>query len=483
MIAIMILGIGVVMVATVFPVGLGISRQPIQLYVSMAVADTAKATLMTKVPAYKELDRYSVGAAGPGTHRVLVPDVAATDADAMMDAPKWEVVDNLYVPKAPPPDTIPVSYFHWGPVWQDWATAAPPPWSAPVLLQPAQNEADFISRTKVYTERTGWVCEVQLAAQAALDHPIAGEYQPWQFAYPVEAQNLPAGFIAAGAPNDFLNLVPLMVSPSLTPNAAVLPAPRTDVMRISLADQVYPPVGLNPDYSDRADSDVAAEIMNRRHSWFVFHHPISTERPPPGRLQANRDILATIVTLHRADFGARFARQAKPNPSATGYNMDFDLADDDHKRAMLQPVPDASPATDAVFPRPWLVMLNDLNARSGQARCSPEVARMLPNGSSFVIAQTTLPYAAGTSFQAVRSEYRPQDLGSGVDPLLDAGSFPYVTIEVSRMDQGQAYWVPIWVFPPPIQNAAGARSNPRLHYDFGTRSPVVGVDLRRIPVR
>ncbi|HOM53906.1 MAG TPA: type II secretion system protein, partial [Phycisphaerae bacterium] len=76
MIAIMILGLGMVMVATVFPVSLDMTRNTLQMNISDAAFDAAVSTLRLKVPSqFENLEPGSRGAAPGPAEIVLWPDV------------------------------------------------------------------------------------------------------------------------------------------------------------------------------------------------------------------------------------------------------------------------------------------------------------------------------------------------------------------------------------------------------------------------
>jgi hypothetical protein len=470
MIAIMILGIGVVMVATVFPVGIEMTRQPIQAYLRLNIADTAAGTLKAKVPAYREMNAATLGASyseviSRSTPRVLVPDVKETDIDASMEAIDWEVVGGLFLPGAA---NTPASYA------APWPLPASTAWPG---LTPT-NLTEFLKRAKVFTERTGWSAEVDL-------HPMVNPlgHSGYNTASPVPAQNLPAT-----ANVQDMNSIPVMVDPSLAGRY------QTDLPRVSLVDQVYPPVTVtyangNPrDWADTANGPgIRTELRSRQYSWFAFHHRMSSESPlnankPP----ANRDILATIAILHRADIGARFARQ-KTLDSGSDYKVNFNLGDPNNLELMYQPQADEDPQTDAVFPRPWLAMIYQLNPLQGEAYVTPELARMLPAGSFFIIARhrgNADGHYPGTFMEVTRNEWSPATASLGAtlnasSPATLASFSAWTRIEITRSSLPSANAVPVWVFPPAITALASPRDKAD-RYEFSTRSPIVGVELRRI---
>ncbi len=520
MVAIMILGVGVVMVATVFPVGIEISRQPIQTYINLAIADTAAATLSAKVPGYRNLN---VAATGNNfsqiilnsTSRVLVPDVQNIEITSPGEDPciineqEVELFTNLGAPPTmlfPVGPLPPISHLGWktDPFWLTTVDPNQPP----VPLAPKnQTLPEFISRTRVFTERTGWSAEVD-------GSPLSG----FITAAVVPSQNLPANAALRDAIPD-LNSLPVMVHPSLSGTYT------SDLPRVNLVDQVYPPINLNlpigvtREYQDRNVAwgggitvpGVRRDLELSRYCWLALHHRLSSEAPQAGKTRTNRDILATIVTLHRADLGARFARQQtlEDDKASGDYHVAFDIGDDDDVEALCQPQADQAVATDAMFPRPWLTAIYNLNTPNGEAYVTAELARMLPTGAYFVIAGKPFSIApssgrytwntdilAGTFIQVTRSEWDPSRVGnssysfSAASPN-DVDTYAWTRIEITRSSarllgapppgSSGPLW-PVWVFPPAVTNLAGVRKV-ATEYDFQSRSPAVGVELRRIAVK
>jgi len=451
MIAIMILGIGMVMVATVFPVGLDITRETLQMDISQAAADAAIANLRLRVPYWKELDQvedYSPpgGLIGNSTHRVLVPDVSGTDLDAVIDADDAEVLTALQLPVPPglPPKlNVPIRYNNWEPGWADGYFG--------LSLAPSQSMDLFFSRARVFTERTGWAAE--------MTGDLIGS---WENSFVVPGQNLPLDYLSIYTDWDtFLNRMPTMIPPVFfaPPLTAAL---RADLPRVHLIDQVYPPVAVTEadGTTPRNVLRVCDEVASRRYSWTAIHHRISPEPEVD-------NLLATIVVTHRGDPNARYARQVD-NSKVGG--LQYNLADDDDRTALLAPQPDA-PGADMLFPRPWLAMLSEVNLATGTVRCTAEVARLLPPDSFLVIARRTPPGTGplfpGTAHKVISRTWNPGQLGKAPATQVLA------TLQIRRSNGQPATNVPVWVFPPAIE---GGRT-------FASRSPVVGVALREVPIR
>ncbi len=431
MIAIVVLGIGMVMVATVFPVGLEIAGETLQMNISQQVVDSAMATLSVKVPPRTDFD----GNPGTAYARVLVPDVAGTDGDAYIEPADFEVLDALHLPGSNP--DIPVAYDNWLPEWP--AVGSLP--KGPRLI-PGQGLVQFFQRARVFTEVTGW----------------AAELNSWNDASVVPSQNLPL---------DSSGRIPTVVPPAF--------GTRSALPRVHLADQVYPPVSIEFEPgrgwvdpatdlvipSDALGAFVAARAAERRYSWTAIHHRVSS--------QPNiRDLLVTIVVTHRADLNARYARQADTLGTGLFFNVnsiDPSNPADPIRQALVFPGADT---VDRVFPEPWLVMLNQIVLSTGRVSCTNDVARLLPAGSSFIIARTSGTLFAGTAHEVLSATFDPAAIPDPGGP-----DNPSATLQIARGGSGTPPDVLVWVFPPPYDRSSGM---------FRTRSPVVGLALRRVAV-
>jgi hypothetical protein len=109
---------------------------------------------------------------------------------------------------------------------------------------------------------------------------------------------------------------------------------------------------------------------------------------------------------------------------------------------------------------------------------------MLPAGSYVIVARTTnTAYIAGMSIQVTRNEWNPKDWPLGQNMSDPNFKWPQIEVARSGLPATTVTQLPVWVFPPAVTNLnLTTRSGP-LDYEFATRSPVVGVELRRIPVR
>jgi len=475
MIAIVIFGIGMVMVATVFPVGLDLTRETVQLDLSQAATDAAMATLILRVPTLNE----QLDGDKSKTRLLTVTDVAYTDLDAA-----W-VSKELYVL---PPFRLTDANWTAG-SWQ------------------AEDSDWFTNRyLRAFTEETGWAAE--LMGNNNDTAVVPGQNLP--SGYGKLASYLPSGYgklasYTSGDLDAFLHDGALTMIPPSFGVASPLP-------RIHLADQVYPPVSP---YLYRADVDsepgagfaqkvdrplaeVVEDLASRRYSWTALHCMTSPDTQ-------NRRLRAAIVVTYRGDLTARFAAQDDRaiNNDPDIYNIHFDLGEDNHIESLLLPRavpnnevhnddPDGNPwIKDALFPRPWLVMLRRIDRAGGEVLCSNEVACLLPTGSFFVIASRAGQFSPLESFKVLKSSFCPDDDSSGrkrdrslhkwtdwEGDILQAKTddTQWATLQIARGQGQPAENVLAWVFPPAIERTGTA-------YRFQPRSPVISVAQREVPAR
>lgn len=483
MIAIMILGIGIVMVATIFPVGLDMTRETIQMDISQAVTDAAVATLTIKVPGYKQLDkRADLNFVNGAAARVLVPDILKTGEITGKITPEaFEVLDWL---KGPAPRPYASFFVKPTPPPFEWASADWHPDADdngvqdPAKLAPAaQSLASFLKQTRVFTEQTGWPGETALYSEVSV----------------VPAQNLRADYLkVAGdaSPPTIDAVVETMIQPTFRGDANY-PLPVVNLPCIHLLDQVYPPfpMGDEPalyastdakDYSasawrpvelGNADKLVSAvqRLASRRYAWVAFNHRVSADPKQVG-------LMVSIAITYRGDLNGRYARQ-KAIDNNGYYNVDFDLTTantsfKEHEDACAQPRPDPDEETDVAFPRPWLVMLPAVNLFSGEVYCTTQVARLLPAGSYFIVARSEGPLQAGTFQKVLASEVK-------VPKPEDKSWRSYNGDEWSRLTvargTGSAQNVLAWVIPPAVERVRNTNT-----VSFQARSPVIGVALRKV---
>lgn len=438
MIAIMILGLGLVMVATVFPVGLDMTRTTLQMSIAQAATEAAVATVQIKVPAYKNLDASVAlppNEVRDATNRVLQPDINLielrtnrapnTPPDTTIDANEWAAKSVIASVSGTPPGLN---------AWTNW---------------PGALNASIIDMARVFTERTGW------------DAELSGDLTNPAFVLP--PQNLPVDI-----PGGYASATDFTVFANLTVPSF---GPRANMVRVSLVDSVYPPVDIHkPDGTPRSVPDVVTDVANRRYGWNVIAHRVSSNA-------SVRDLLASVVVFYRGELGNRFARQE--GKTSTPYDVNYNLPAD--RDDLLQPNPDPDPATDMQFPQPWLVVLGGdttvntnlgVEPSSGQVLCTAEVARLLPPNSYFIIARTSGNLVAGTAHKVLSSAWDPEMIGKS---LATQANNP-ATLQIARDGGGLQQNVLAWVYPPPILNRRTATTPDT----FATRSPVVGVALRGI---
>jgi len=443
LVAIMILGLGMVMVATVFPVGMDISRDTIQMSISLTAADAAAATLALRLPAEQDLNNDAAIAPAP-IRLPAVPD--------LYDAETWAVELD------PPP----------GPL------------------------------DRFFTESTRW------DGDAAVYGPVVEQVVNTAFA--VRAWNLQAGV----EPVLGVHLPVAELSPHIDLGGGVPPVPH----RVHVADRVYPPVPINAWYPpgmavttvgaglyyadsgycpahyddpsqctplrtsmldnsyrmSQVDLTLAAQAAGRRYAWSAFQHRLA----PRAELH---NFLATIVVTHRGELTENYAQQASlDNPAVPGLvvpqNIDDPGLPANVRQALRLPRPAMRVSYDVLFPVPWLVQLDVLDARSGRALCTAAVAELLPPGAMFVIAASPLQNGwpvlqAGTARKVLGNNWQP------ADRALRGDTSVLWQLEIVRGGEGAVGPVLVWVFPPPIKRAGNT-------WAFGSRSPVVGVFVREV---
>ncbi len=524
LIAIMVLGIGLVMVATVFPVGLDMTRETIQKSITLGAVDTAVETVKLKVPTvHQQIDTSAnhvaltfiptsiarlddpLVAAGAklGTITVANANQVGIENDPIDSneagwlTPAQSVWGQPPLPPPSPPITISTAWTYW------------PTGGIPTSALPDPR----VAKTRTFTEQSFFEGD-----------PLTAAPKP-EFTYILRPQNIPADylkradnspdpdkpviitdrvpFIGGGASNDVapprLHLIE-HVYPALTPNAA-------------LTENLTKPLATTQRRD--ADRDVAREAFDkRRYNWTVIHHRTPT-------IGDNRSFLLTVVVTYRQELVGVYARQKHENhteqplafalPPEIWANVPSppsDPAQKDTVEQLLIPRPteqgeqDDGPASlkgydyqDTVFPRPWLVMLYSITPATGEVRCSAEVARLLPADSTFIIARNpgvvpsggggpdfaqaaTLGFAAGTPHRVLNSTYNRAQLEN--PPKLPSNlpdDLARLQISKSNVDPVVVlYFVPVWVFPPAItRHPSGADPG-----EFTTRTPVVCTSMREV---
>ncbi|MDM8007580.1 MAG: prepilin-type N-terminal cleavage/methylation domain-containing protein [Phycisphaerae bacterium] len=425
MIAIVILGIGMVMVATVFPIGIDMAAQTVQMNIAQAVADVALGTLQLKVPRWPNKV--------PGPALKAAPDVLRTEFGSATDPVEIDVSDQ----------TALGLNGHFTTIWDISAMTA---------------DVEVVKRLRFFTETTGWTAE----------KGPSGPGDAWDYAYVIPSQNLPPAYANIAS----INSLP----PAIPPTLGRVP----DVYPLNLIDQVYPPVqrtradGSSRDFLDSAtETGIRSDLAGRRYSWIAIHHLTDSNA-------GGSRFVVTLLVTYRSNLANRYARQADadsdPSVYAPVFNPDPDL------NTLNAPVPDAED-TDMLFPRPWLVRFNQVNLGTGEVRCMKAVADLLPTGSYFVAARSMyafpnnvpqLAIAAGAAYEVLS---RQGDLGN-----------PVWTLQIRRQRPiDNVVWVPgdannlkdprevlyAWVIPPAIERSGKT-------YSFQAKSPVAGVFMRMV---
>ncbi len=469
MIAIMILGIGMVMVATVFPVGLEITGESVQMNVSQQVFEYAMSVVAVRVPPVKDFGSPAV------SQRVVVPDVQKLDLNLKQGSLATLNNQDVFVLNAAVP---PRSLGTLTPGPTPWITA----WTTLDLSLNAGQWNTVLTKSRVFTEFPGW------------DAEITGNPN-WATVVPLP--NIPGGYVAAAVADpaavaDF----PVPRPPLMRVNA------RANFPRIHLLDRVWPPLPIeyfedpaNPNqtgYYLVPDNDPSAfeflgdpanntfrgprvaqliatgddllGIRPRRFAWGMLHHRISSATNI-------RHLLISVACLHRADPNARFVRQADESGSS---NFTYNPSDPPDREALILPrtqyeAPSATPPEPYVFPEPWLVMLNRVNFSSGELICSSNVARLLPAGSFFIIAERKGNFFPGTAHEVSTVD------DPGVFPDSDPDN-PTARLTVTG-GSGSANDLLVWVYPPAYTPPSGTAPG-----TFAPNSPVVGVGLRQVKI-
>ena len=478
MIAIMILGLGMVMVATVFPISLDMTRETLQMSISQSAADTAYGTLALRMPTDKfGLDGNS---APPAEQRpVLFPN----------SLPPWSV-DPL----------SPFSLRYMTGVEHDNAITL-----AEAALYPDNPRgygipsgvayeipAPIRPYVRAYTERGYMDAEFSAAA----DH--------YPFSYAIDAMTLRAQW--KGNPlGPFADVDPPF------PQFFLSGLGRQTPPRIHVVDRMYPPVPVIYDHLNDGFLDpltrkqvtyqqVAEVISGRRYSWMAFARENRQTSP---ELQGVQTFSCTIAVTHRADLNARYARQewqkipegfyftepdGRPNSSSSPSTLEL----------LQDPQADAA-AADALFPQPWLITLDRVDTGTGMitfyepngkafalrgSNPTPSLddprARMLPTGAYFIVAQT--PAVLGDRPGLYQAESRGLGGFAAGVPFKIVHSAPEKgVVQIAKGMATVLTDVVVWVFPPPVgSRQATGRNTPAGQIEFARGSPVIGAVVRDI---
>jgi len=389
MIAIMILGLGMVMVATVFPVSLDMTRNTLQMNISDAAFDAAVSTLRLKVPSqFENLEPGSRGAAPGPADIVLWPDVFQGRVRAFTEQTYWDAeMHGVF-----------------------------------------RNNTWVVASMNLTSDDNNPVLEA---------NPLDPE-QPYKYAEQPYEHSVPyiqhPDFSTTGRPLPRLPRIHLAdrVYPPL--NVETLPDDTYRVWDESTRQYIAFP-DLAP-----LNVYVAQTARGRRYAWTAFARQggATLEEFTDGK----RTFICTIVLTYRGDLDARYARQEQPPDGQ--FNFSNSNNPDFKNDVELMRVPRADShgkSTDTVFPQPWLVMLKSINPMTGVITCTSAVARLLPVDSYLIIAS----HANATAPQAgapIRITGNP-----GWDRMLNAPA----SLQMPRYSGPMAYNVPAWVFPPAIR--------------------------------
>ncbi|HPD31820.1 MAG TPA: type II secretion system protein [Phycisphaerae bacterium] len=462
MIAIVILGIGMVMVATIFPIGIDMAAQTVQMNIAQSVADAALATLKLKVPSISDLTGDSVA-----SYLVFAPDVTATDLDTVIDnsANNNDVLALALSGKKSGPPPPPLT--DWMPVDSPWVVEYGPPGLNIASYLTGIFPAGGPPKVRLFTETTGWTGE----------KGASGPGGAWDYAYVIPSQNLLLNYLT-------------WLSQGKDPRSSMIPPTLgqvPDVYPVNLVDQVYPPVPLiafdpkKNEYKKRLPADFIPDVAGRRYSWIGIHHVTD---PTSGRAR----FVVTILVTHRSSLTNRYARQAEPSQDkVAGYNPRFIQPDD--RRELRLPKPDMDSRTDMLFPHPWLVRFDQINLGTGEVRCTQAVADLLPPGSYFVAARSVYAFnssneqifpaalAAGTAYEvSARQGQRgnPDDIWTlqiRRQPPVAGAASEWIPENPSSPRELEIPYA--WVVSPAVERVGTG-------YSFQAKSPVAGVFVRMV---
>ena len=478
MIAIMILGLGMVMVATVFPVSLDMTRNTLQMNISDAAFDAAVSTLRLKVPSqFENLEPGSRGAAPGPAEIVLWPDVRSIELES---TPGVIDEEEYFVEYASGPAGDQPIRLAFQVAFQDLRNWPLTDWS---LMDSSfdyhwkEYRENFFPdqgpRVRAFTEQTYWDAEMHGVFRnntwvVASMNLTSDDNNPVLEANPLDPEQ-----------HDKYSVPYIPVPYIQHPDFFTTRRPLPRLPRIHLADRVYPPLNVEtlPDDTYRVWDEstrqyiafpdlaplnvyVAQTARGRRYAWTAFARQggATLEEFTDGK----RTFICTIVLTYRGDLDARYARQEQPPDGQ--FNFSNSNNPDFKNDVELMRVPRADShgkSTDTVFPQPWLVMLDSINPMTGVITCTSAVARLLPVDSYLIIAS----HANATAPQAgapIRITGNP-----GWDRMLNAPA----SLQMPRYSGPMAYNVPAWVFPPAIRPD---------RVTFHNTSPVVGVAVREI---
>lgn len=436
LIAVMILGIGITLVATVFPVAIAHTQQTVQQSIAPSVADTAVAILKAKLDTWRDANGDGiVRTAGP---RELVPTQPQEASDWPDDLPRalpgclsdTDITANeVYYP-------IPALN-----MWRPAAFADAANWE--LLQNPAFGPTD-----PVFGEN--WL---PLAAIIPLPH------SPYPF-----GMNCPYTSGFGAAPDLPYRINPLDRAYPTVPTTWASGEP----MDLWVDRSLDPTLPLG----------VLQRLNRRAFSWSAFARRLGNPDDAFPDV-APREFSVVIAVHFRADPASRFPAQR----TQTG---DF--------RDLSRPAPTAgdgsdNQAPDGIFPQPWLVFFDaddnpatlDTDYGFGRIQCHPAAARLLPPGAIFVDLENGEPHTVLTrTIDEARNiailTLAPIDTTDDPNrPNGITGVSDYMEDHFRRVNNTFPLADFAWVFPPPVID----RSNPARTI-YAADAPVIAVFRRKI---
>lgn len=464
MIATVILGIGLVMVATIFPVAVDQTREAVQMSIAQSVAKSAEQVLRLRM-------RTATGTTGTAA---LNSSHLPGDRPHESDSPVGTSVTDA-TPSSIAEPTTPSSYdvdpTRLG--WQKVPSKHPRCFRAirccnMVHAPMDQNNIGYLTPATpgepLYDPRTEVMLEGFIGG-AGLPG-IISEFR--YFLAPVVSPANPA--FADTNPN----VSPHWIGLAASGRAGTFP-------RIDIVDRVFPRVEprrpLEPLDNDSSNdypryNDIV-ETSTRRYCWVALGAPAEGSAGPEGRPYQLR-----IVVMYRGELTSRYGSQSAMFSSQYRHT---------------RPTP-LTAAEDTLFPRPWLVKFDDGSAATfpdtnytaapvktspgtalaaGTIICHRNVGDLLPPGAIFVDFELgkshtvlqNIPYAPNPI------DYRQLLVTPNPDLLVPdayAGSLPPL--------DGMQYWYPdfpdyAWVVPPPIVRTGSGATG----YYFEGNCPVLAV--------
>jgi len=421
MIAIIILGIGLVMVATIFPIALQQTAESIELSTAPAVADQAVATLKARLATWNDFrnrrDPETGRLIGDG---IIFPDGAATQAEA----------ENETTLAAREQSDWPNDAFN--------ATAQPGFFPIPCdnfLRLPNQTDtlANYFTNNLVLAENRidGFPdTDQEIARLVSESLPNANQARP--------------GFIKT---------------------------------KITAFDRVYPPAeryradgtGLTPP-GNPMEHRFITESARRRYTWRAFARRTNTPADQPSPANVGQRVFQVVIfVLKRSEPALRFPGQAYPGNFPNGDPL------------ILATPGTGPPARDTLYPQPWLVLFDsdglidqltvtdpDANYATGQIRCFNEVSRLLSPGSIFIDFATGSPHKVLSRTLGPVGGFNVLQLGP--DPSSPAWDAAANGNAGGLSDVGAQF---AWIFPPAYDLSTDR---------FTSDSPVVGVFSTTITV-